>query len=77
MTGLSFWATGYCVSTVGLDEEIIRKYIRDQNNRDNWYSSPLGGFSWDNALFERASSNQALWVWLVILLIYQKYFLNF
>ena len=21
MTGLSFWATGYCVSTVGLDEE--------------------------------------------------------
>jgi putative transposase len=30
MTGLSFWATGYCVSTVGLDEETIRKYIRDQ-----------------------------------------------
>ena len=26
MTGLSFWATGYCVSTVGLDEETIRKY---------------------------------------------------
>jgi len=23
MTGLSFWATGYCVSTVGLDEETI------------------------------------------------------
>jgi putative transposase len=31
MTGLSFWATGYCVSTVGLDEEMIRKYIKDQN----------------------------------------------
>ena len=31
MTGLSFWAKGYCVSTVGLDEETIRKYIRDQN----------------------------------------------
>ncbi|BBO81737.1 hypothetical protein DSCO28_23030 [Desulfosarcina ovata subsp. sediminis] len=30
MTGLSFWATGYCISTVGLDEETIRKYIRDQ-----------------------------------------------
>ena len=30
MTGLSFWATGYCVSTVGLDEETIRQYIRDQ-----------------------------------------------
>jgi putative transposase len=30
MTGLHFWAVGYCVSTVGLDEEAIRKYIRDQ-----------------------------------------------
>ena len=30
MTGLSFWATGYCVSTVGLDEETIRRYIREQ-----------------------------------------------
>ncbi len=30
MTGLSFWATGYCVSTVGLDEERIRQYIREQ-----------------------------------------------
>ena len=29
-TGLHFWATGYCVSTVGLDEERIRKYIREQ-----------------------------------------------
>jgi len=31
MTGLSFWATGYCVSIVGLDEETIKKYIRDQD----------------------------------------------
>jgi len=23
MTGLGFWATGYCVSTVGLDEEML------------------------------------------------------
>jgi putative transposase len=30
MAGLSFWATGYCVSTVGLDEETIRRYIREQ-----------------------------------------------
>ena len=30
VTGLHFWARGYCVSTVGLDEETIRKYIRDQ-----------------------------------------------
>jgi len=34
MTGLSFWATGYCVSTVGLDEGTIKKYIRDQDDVD-------------------------------------------
>ncbi len=32
MTGLHFWSTGYCVSTVGLDEERIRKYIREQQS---------------------------------------------
>ena len=32
MTGLSFWATGYCVSTVGLDEARIKKYIKEQDN---------------------------------------------
>lgn len=30
MTGLHFWARGYCVSTVGLDEKTIRRYIREQ-----------------------------------------------
>ncbi len=30
VTGLHFWSRGYCVSTVGLDEATIRKYIRDQ-----------------------------------------------
>jgi REP-associated tyrosine transposase len=28
--GRAFWARGYCVSTVGLDEATIRQYIRDQ-----------------------------------------------
>ena len=28
--GREFWARGYCVSTVGLNEEEIRRYIRDQ-----------------------------------------------
>jgi putative transposase len=28
--GREFWARGYCVSTVGLNEEEIRQYIRDQ-----------------------------------------------
>jgi putative transposase len=29
-TGFHFWARGYCVSTVGLDEQVIREYIRNQ-----------------------------------------------
>jgi REP-associated tyrosine transposase len=29
MSGLHFWATGYCVSTVGLDEAGVRKSIRE------------------------------------------------
>ena len=28
--GRNFWSRGYCVSTVGWDEEGIRNYIRDQ-----------------------------------------------
>ena len=35
MTGLHFWATGYSVSTIGLDEEAIRKYVRDQEKHDS------------------------------------------
>jgi len=31
VTGLHFWSRGYCVSTIGLDEATIRKYIRDQD----------------------------------------------
>ena len=34
--GRAFWSRGYCVSTVGLDEAMIKQYIRDQekNERD-------------------------------------------
>ena len=35
MTGLHFWATGYCVSRVGLDEQAVRKYVREQERRDS------------------------------------------
>jgi putative transposase len=34
MTGLHFWATGYCVSTVGRDEARVRQYSREQDQRD-------------------------------------------
>ena len=32
--GREFWARGYCVSTVGLNEEEIREYIRNQEKAD-------------------------------------------
>ena len=39
VTGLHFWSRGYCVSTVGLDEETIRKYIREQEKHENQQQS--------------------------------------
>jgi putative transposase len=33
-TGESFWARGYYVSTVGLDEQVVRAYIRKQEEED-------------------------------------------
>jgi len=33
-TGKHFWSRGYCVSTVGLDEEMIRAYVKDQEHLD-------------------------------------------
>jgi len=32
--GQHFWARGYFVSTVGRDEEVIRRYIRSQELED-------------------------------------------
>jgi putative transposase len=32
--GQHFWARGYFVSTVGRDEEVIREYIRNQEQED-------------------------------------------
>ena len=44
--GHSFWARGYYVNTVGLDEAKIRKYIRDQeineSVEDRWDTDPGG-----------------------------------
>lgn len=36
-TGEVFWARGYFVSTVGLDEEMVRNYIRNQDHEDARY----------------------------------------
>ena len=32
--GNHFWARGYCVDTIGLDEEKIRKYVKYQEERE-------------------------------------------
>ena len=36
-TGEHFWARGYFVSTVGLDEAMVRAYIRNQESEDERY----------------------------------------
>ena len=33
--GMHFWAEGYCVSTVGLDEKVVREYIRQQEKLES------------------------------------------
>lgn len=33
-TGQHFWARGYYVSTVGIDEEVVRRYIQQQEEED-------------------------------------------
>ena len=40
--GYHFWARGYFVSTVGIDEETIRQYIRNQEETDKKLIIALG-----------------------------------
>jgi putative transposase len=40
-TGKHFWAQGYFASTVGLDEEMIREYVRHQEESDDEGQSGL------------------------------------
>lgn len=35
--GENFWARGYFVSTVGLDEDVVLDYIRAQEERDRYF----------------------------------------
>ena len=42
--GRSFWACGYCVSTVGLDEARIREYIKNQEKLEK--QSPRTRYSY-------------------------------
>ena len=38
--GNHFWARGYCVDTVGLNSEMIRKYIKYQEERERKSETP-------------------------------------
>ena len=52
--GMSFWARGYFVSTVGADETVVRTYIRDQEQEDQRLEQ-LQLFKWSTT--ERWSEN--------------------
>ena len=32
--GNHFWARGYCVDTIGLDSEMVRKYVKYQEQKE-------------------------------------------
>jgi putative transposase len=34
LLGRSFWSRGYCVSTVGFNEQTVREYIQEQQERE-------------------------------------------
>jgi len=42
--GNEFWSKGYCVDTIGLDEEMIRKYVKYQEKKDRYIDQLKFGF---------------------------------
>ena len=38
--GNRFWARGYCVDTVGLDSEMVQKYIKYQEQKERDSEKP-------------------------------------
>jgi putative transposase len=42
--GNEFWLKGYCVDTFGLDEEMIRKYVKHQERKDRYVDQLKFGF---------------------------------
>jgi putative transposase len=40
--GNHFWSRGYCSSTVGLDEDKIRKYVKYQEEQEKLYEEQQG-----------------------------------
>ena len=42
--GNQFWSKGYCVDTVGLDEEMILKYVKYQEEKERYFDQLKFGF---------------------------------
>lgn len=42
--GNHFWARGYFVNTVGMDEDLIRRYVRYQEEGGEEAGAPAGGY---------------------------------
>jgi putative transposase len=47
LTQKSFWSRGYCVSTVGLDQEQIAEYIKNQHKKDRNIDGDQLDFGWN------------------------------
>src|SRR5271157_3726049 len=43
--GNHFWSKGYCVSTIGIDEEKIRKYVKYQEDNERSEEDEQKGLS--------------------------------
>lgn len=43
----SFWGRGYFVRTVGIDEEMVKKYVQDQWNQDKSFDGDQLDFQWN------------------------------
>ena len=62
-----FWAEGYYVSTVGLNEATIRKYIQEQESHDiamdklsvKEYENPFKGVAGSKSALSRAATSQS------------------
>ena len=47
VTQKAFWSRGYFVNTVGVDEEIIRKYVQDQWKNDKFFDGDQLDLRWE------------------------------
>lgn len=43
----SFWSRGYFVRTVGIDREVVKKYVEDQWKKDKFIDGPQLDLQWN------------------------------